>query len=164
MLKKAAWLREHDFYVCVMPEIPPETKFSVEIPGIPIPLIGYLDLMVQDGPVLDVKTVGSRTASIKTSWQVQARTYSYVTGRDVEYHTISRAKEPRIVTALESEGLLLRHSSHYDAMLFHQLQQTAGQINHLFATLGPDQVWPANFASDACGWCGFKPQCAYWSV
>jgi hypothetical protein len=112
--------------------------------------------------VLDIKTVGSATRTIKTSWQLQARMYSIALNRDVEFHTVSRAKQPKVFTALESEDLLMRLSASKNELMTRQAVTVARMLSWCWENLGPDVVWPANFMSDACGWCGFRPVCDYW--
>lgn len=152
----------------VIPRLEPETvgesRFDIWVPGVPVPVIGYTDFLLLNGPVLDIKTTAAKTAAIPLIYQLQARVYNLAHKRGVEYHTVPRTKTPTILTALESEALLLPYDERQAQLTEQQILQTAVTINHYFTTYGTDTPWPANFMSDACGWCGYRSGCPYWST
>lgn len=147
----------------ILPESAGEQKFEIEVPGLPVPVIGYTDVIINDGPVLDIKTVGQATRSIQKRWMLQANIYNLALGRGIEIHTVSRAKEPKVFTALDEEGLLLPASEQQNALTQRMVQQVTGMIWNCIRHFGPLEPWPANFMSDACGWCGWFDTCVYWS-
>lgn len=148
----------------VEPEFVGEQRFDLWVPGVPVPFVGYTDLIEKDGPVLDIKTTAAKTRTVAGTWQVQARVYNLALKRGVEYHTVPRTKEPTVLTALESPDLLVPYDAGLAALTERQLLQVAVTINHYFSVYGPDDPWPANFMSDACGWCGYKSLCPYWRL
>lgn len=150
----------------VVPRVEVETvgqdRFDLWVPGLPIPVIGYTDLFEKDGPVLDIKTVSQKTSTIPGKWQLQSRLYAMAHQRGVEFHTIPRTKEPNIQTALESPALLMPFEEGQARLTERLVLRAAIGMNDMFVRFGPDDPWPANFMSDACGWCGFRSTCSYW--
>lgn len=156
----------------VMPRVQPigrEFKFDIDVPGVPVPIIGYIDVW-EEGRNLDTKTGKQAATKVKPSWQLQGRLYSWATHRPTEYHSISRAKQPRIVTALESEGMVVPVPT----------PAQVGQMNHLFNLAAAmisfyyDQFgaegWPANGAVPdftrnmlPCSFCGWVKGCPAWA-
>ena len=60
--------------------------------------------------IIDTKTGKQSVSKLKPSWLLQATIYGAMTGLPVEYHSISRAKVPKITTALESSDMVFTPS------------------------------------------------------
>jgi hypothetical protein len=156
----------------VVPRIQPagrEDRFEMQVEGVPVPVIGYVDVW-EEGRTIDTKTGKQAASKVKPSWQLQGRLYAWATGRPTEYHSISRAKTPKIVTALESEAMIVPVPT----------PQQVGNMNHVFA-LGAamisfyysqfgDGEWPANGAVPdftrnmlPCDFCGWRQGCPAWA-
>lgn len=156
----------------VVPRIQPagvEDKFSVEIPGVPVPIIGYVDVW-EEGRTLDTKTGKQAATKVKPSWQLQGRLYALATNRPTEYHSISRAKQPRIVTALESEAMLVPVPTEQQVKnMNHLFGLAAAMISFYYSQFG-DGEWPANGAVPdftrnmlPCDFCGWRQGCPAWA-
>jgi hypothetical protein len=139
-----------------------EERVDMWVPGLPIPVMGYVDCRLAGPVVWDLKTVASKTSTISGRWQLQARTYAAATGEGVEYHTVSRAQTPAVVTPAESPALLLLYDPLVAERTVGLYRSIAEQIALLWRTHGPERPWPANFMSDACGWCGYWSTCPQW--
>lgn len=168
----------------VVPRIQPiglEEKFFLHDERLPVPVIGYVDVragsLVQepDDPnaeiwvpdrIVDTKTGKQSATKLKPSWMLQATIYSAMTNLLVEYHSISRAKTPKVVTALESDEMLFRP----DPVKSENVIQSAATIGHMIAwmytTLGPDQTWPTmgrfadwSMSFSPCTNCGWRKVC-----
>ena len=161
------------YYQTVVPRIQPtetEQKFSIEIPGVEVPVIGYIDVQ-DEARVLDTKTGRQASRKVKPSWQLQGRLYSFAVRKPTEFHSISRAKTPTIVTALESEAMVVPVPTDGQVgNLVHTVQTAASLIRYFLATIGPDEEWPTwgsipDWSRNVlpCDMCGWRSGCPAWS-
>jgi PD-(D/E)XK nuclease superfamily len=156
----------------VMPRIQPvgtEFKFDIDIEGVPVPIIGYVDVWDAERTV-DTKTGKQAPRKVKPSWRLQGSLYAWATGRPTEYHSISRAKTPSIVTALESEDMVVpvpnQAQGHHMTHLF---RLAAAQISFYYSLYG-NEGWPASGAVPdftrnmlPCDYCGWRKGCPAWA-
>lgn len=157
----------------VMPRIQPvgtEFKFELDVEGLPVPVIGYVDVWDAERTI-DTKTGKQAVSKVKPSWQLQGRLYSLATGRPTEYHSVSRAKTPKIVTALESAEMVVPVPSADQAANMGTLfQNAAAQISYYMHEYGLEREWPALGATPdftrnmlPCDFCGWRAGCPAWS-
>lgn len=52
-----------------------EFKFKMQVPGVPVPVIGFIDLINEDGVPCDLKTAGKRWGQWKADKELQATIY-----------------------------------------------------------------------------------------
>jgi hypothetical protein len=159
------------YYHTVVPRIQPvgaEAKFSIDFDSVPVPIIGYVDLWEQ-GRTIDTKTGKQATKKVKPSWALQGKLYAWATGRPTEYHSISRAKTPTIVTALESEQMVVPiPTASQRAELEHAFGTAAAMISWFYDRFG-DEGWPTfgaipDFTRNMlpCDFCGWRSGCPAW--
>ena len=141
-----------------------EQKFS--IPVEPVPIIGYLDTVTDDQRVIDTKTGKQVSTKLKPSWMLQAVLYATATGYDAEYHSISRAARPRIVTAVESADMIQRPDETQMRNVLSSATQIADMIAYLYTTRGANQTWPTlgrfadwSMSFSPCTNCGWRKVC-----
>ena len=158
----------------VMPRIQPvgtEFKFELDdIPGVPVPIIGYVDVWDADRTI-DTKTGKQAVSKIKPSWALQGRLYAHATGRPTEYHSISRAKTPKIVTGLESESMVVPVPTGTQFLHMQQLfELAASQVSYFMTEYGYEREWPATGAVPdftrnllPCDFCAWKVGCPAWA-
>jgi hypothetical protein len=161
------------YYRSVVPRIQPTTveqKFSIDVPGVEVPVIGYVD--VQDAErTIDTKTGKQVSRKVKPSWQLQGRMYSFATQKPTEYHSISRAKTPNIVTAMESSDMVVPVPTDMQMTEFTRLVNTAADlIRYFLGRFGLDEEWPTWGAIPdwsrnvlPCDMCGWRQGCPAWS-
>jgi hypothetical protein len=161
------------YYNLVVPRIQPvatEERFEMFFPGVEVPVIGFVD--VRDaGRILDTKTGKQASRKVKPSWQLQGRLYAQARQMPVEYHSISRAKTPTIVTALESEEMVVPPPTEAQARnMEHTIKAAADYIEYLLATHGPEDDWPAlgavpDFSRTLlpCNFCSWREGCPAWA-
>ena len=161
------------YYQTVVPRIQPvsvEQEFRIEIPGVEVPVIGYLDVQDADR-VLDTKTGKQASRKVKPSWHLQGRLYSFAAQKPTEFHSISRAKTPTIVTGLESEAMIVPVPTEGQMQnVIHTVQTAANLIRYFMLTFGPDEEWPTWGAIPdwsrnvlPCDMCGWRPGCPAWA-
>jgi len=161
------------YYRQIVPRIQPvavEEQFSLTFSEIPVPVIGFIDTREQ-ARVLDTKTGKAVTRKVKPSWQLQGRLYSLATKLPTEYHSVSRAKTPGIVTGLESEDMIVPVPS--DEQVGHMsrlLEMAAATISYYWERYGMEQDWPWLGATPdwsrnllPCDMCGWRDGCPAWS-
>jgi len=156
----------------VMPRIQPigtEFKFDIDVPDVPVPIIGYVDVWENERTV-DTKTGKNSVSKVKPSWALQGRLYGWATGRPTEYHSISRAKTPKITTALESEAMVVPVPSEQQAgQMTHLFRLAAAQISFFYERYGREN-WPTfgavpDFTRNMlpCDFCGWRNGCPAWA-
>ena len=165
----------------VVPRIQPislEEKLFLSDPRLPVDIIGYIDLRsgyeleldnqsqwVPDR-VIDTKTGKQSVSKLKPSWMLQSTIYGAMTGLPVEYHSISRAKVPKITTGLESVDLVHMPNPVQTENVIKSAATIANMIAWLYTTLGPDETWPTmgrfadwSMSFSPCNNCGWRRVC-----
>ena len=156
----------------VVPRIQPigrEFKFDLDVPGVPVPIIGYVDVW-ETGRTIDTKTGKQAMSKVKPSWRLQGSLYAWATGRPTEFHSISRAKQPRIVTALESEDMVVDvPTEQQGGHMAHLFRLAAAMISFYYDQFG-NEGWPSNGAVPdftrnmlPCDFCGWRKGCPAWA-
>ena len=155
----------------VMPRIQPvgtEFKFDIDVEGVPVPIIGYVDVW-DEARTIDTKTGKQAVQKVKPSWRLQGSLYAWATGRPTEYHSISKAKTPKIVTALESADMVVPTPNEgQEKHMRHLFNLAAAQISFYYQTYG-EEGWPASGAVPdftrnmlPCDYCGWRKGCPAW--
>ena len=165
----------------VVPRIQPvslEEQLFIHDPRLPVPIIGYID--VRSGyaleldtqtqwiadRVIDTKTGKQANTKLKPSWMLQATIYGAMTGLPVEYHSISRAKVPKIVTGLESTDLVFTPNPTQTENVIKTAAGIAKMIAWMYGVYGPDEDWPTmgrfadwSMSFSPCNMCGYRKDC-----
>lgn len=157
----------------IVPRIQPvgtEFKFELDVERVPVPIIGYVDLW-DEYRTIDTKTGKQAATKIKPSWRLQGGLYAWATGRPTEFHSISRAQQPRIVTALESDELIVAPPSEAQGEhMAHIFRLAAATISFYYSQFGTEG-WPATGAVPdytrnilPCDFCGWRKGCPAWAT
>jgi hypothetical protein len=142
-----------------------EERFEEKLPGLPVPIVGYPDVETKDR-IVERKTSKTRLTKPKSKWQLQGRIYSMVFDKPVEYHVITKQKQPQLVTPEAAPDLLL--STGFRDATLETLEQAVHTLNDLWARYGPDRPWPTNGVLHdwLCGYCFAGPKygnhCVAW--
>jgi len=165
----------------VVPRIQPvslEEQLYIHDPRLRVPIIGYVDVrsayeMVMDNTsvwvpdrIIDTKTGKQSVSKLKPSWMLQATIYSAMTNLPVEYHSISRAKVPKITTGLESADMVFTPNATKTENVINSAAQIANMIAWMYTTYGPDETWPTmgrfadwSMSFSPCTNCGWRKVC-----
>jgi len=142
-----------------------ERRFELDIPGVPIPVLGFVDI-TQKGtrPSIDIKTSKDRESRILPHWLLQGKIYQVAERKPIDWHVLTKQVTPQAVTSLEAPMLLQAYSDQQAERTRQLVEKLAWEINHLYATLGPDDDWPWNgiVHTWACGRCAWKGDCPGW--
>lgn len=146
-----------------------EKKFTVEVPGVPVPITGIIDVRARpwtgDGPELPPFIVERKTAGnnkVNMEWLVQGRVYQLVHPEPIDYQLSlrqgARRKNPAVVFGDHIYPVKPL------PMMIAQIRRTVAGISTAYAMYGPDEPWPDALGhSWACDFCGFRPTCPWWS-
>lgn len=140
-----------------------EEEFRVEIEGLPLPLVGKIDVREAD-QLRDHKTTGSRESSIPGGWAAQGRTYQLVYPQPVVWDISVRTKKPVVVHA----AFVQEPSEAIRKLTVEQLKQTMMTVEWCLREFGPEHPWPdATSSMNVCSWCGWGPKgantCPWWN-
>lgn len=156
------------YHELVSPTINPiavESRFEETIPGLPLKVVGYVDVEEKDR-LVERKTVKARVRAPKPNWQLQGRIYSLIYQKPVEWSIVTRQVTPQVITAEQEPGLRMEVGNQDSTVLL--MKQTAEMINDMYVRYGPDSPWPTHGLMHpfACSYCGFGPkyggQCIAW--
>lgn len=156
------------YHELVSPTVQPiavETRFEVEIPGIPVPVIGYIDVN-EELRAIERKTARAKTINVKPGWRLQGLVYQYAKKQPVDYHVSVKTKTPAVYTADTEPGLRLVDTR--TQLTERLIGNIAEHLLTLYGKFGPDEPWPGAITDDwACLYCKFGPKedanCAWWS-
>ena len=158
----------------VSPRVQPtavEERFDLEIPGVSVPYIGYIDVS-EEGQSIERKTAAQRAKTIPPHYRLQTVTYALARQLPVEVHISTRTKQPAVVTAQEEPGLLLPFTSQVAQQAERVIQNRARHLLALWHDFGLDQPWPDAIGTMAwhtpiCELCGWGPTaantCPWWA-
>lgn len=143
----------------VMP-IAVESRFEEQLPGVPVPLVGYIDLETQDR-IIERKTAAKRVSAPRPNWRFQGRIYQLSQRKPVEWHVSVRKQTPEILT-----GLVLPVGNPDETV--RMVGQIYRMLDDYWHRYGPRTPWPTLgiLHEWLCGKCGFGPNfqasCVAW--
>lgn len=154
----------------VSPRIQPtavEEEFSLAIPGVPVPFIGYIDVSTEPLSI-ERKTASQKSSAIPPQYRFQTLGYALARRKPVEVHISTRTARPAVWTPAEEPGLTLDYSDTLPRRAERMIATRAAYLLSLFETFGPDDPWPDAIGSQAwhtavCDLCGYRPTCAWWT-
>jgi len=132
-----------------------ERKVSIEVPGVPVPIIGYIDIVCEDGVPGDFKTSKSRWSQADAEGEIQPLFYlaalhqmgTPAPGNRFRHFVVTKTKEPT--------ATVIEHSHTWDEIfwLYELIRQVWRGIEA--------EVFPTNPNGWLCSakWCGYWGQC-----
>lgn len=142
-----------------------EEPFSLIVPHVPVPLIGYLDLVAFGNGgklrIIDRKRSGRAPSRLAPDWRFQASVYQLYRPLRHDWH-VTVANKRSVTTSLQNDVLSLDPID--QEVTAQQVAMIAAQIGFLYQRYGPDDPWPASGVTHpwACDFCGFRPECWAW--
>lgn len=152
----------------IVPVEQPEQKITLHVEGVPVPLIGYLDV-VEEANVIDLKTGKAVQRKPDANWRMQGTIYSLATGKPTHFHSLSRAKTPSIATPLTDPEMAIPFREDLARTTQKVLVDYAAQVEFFMHRYGPDDSWPTSGVfmdykgGAACKFCGYRKDCAAWA-
>lgn len=155
----------------VSPVIQPthvEHEFRYPVPGLPVELLGYIDLMVHDVAtgtgepefIIDRKRSGRASSKPQPEWTIQAEVYQLVYPIPHCWH-ITVPPSRVILPATDNELVQFVRPREISELL---LNQIVAEIGTLYQRYGPESPWPAKGKLHpwACSYCGYRKDCWGW--
>ena len=166
-MKRQGQLNVVAYHNIVSPLVQPTTveeRFTMQVPGLPVTVIGYIDLVGQhrgEEVLIDRKGSGKSRTTPEPEWTIQAEVYQLAKPLPHEWH-ITNTTNARLVLPVGAPKLRVEVGPRARAEL--QLQQIVAEIGHYMRTYGPDGEWPARgkLHTWACKFCGYQPTCWAW--
>jgi CRISPR/Cas system-associated exonuclease Cas4 (RecB family) len=149
------------YHRLISPTVQPlsvEQEFRIEIPGVPVEVLGYIDLTTED-QIIDRKRSKRSPRKVSPDWQLQGGIYQLVEPKPHAWHVSVTSSRPSYNTDLIQEVPTRQITEQ-------RVRDAAWKIGWLYQRYGPDEVWPATGMQHAwaCGYCGFKDQCWGWQT
>jgi hypothetical protein len=135
-----------------------EVEISLDVPGVPIPVVGRVDFTTPDR-IVDIKTTwyfSPKQVRLNRDWLFQARVYQLYQNKPAEFHVITRAKEDSIrVPANINDPLYVPVGDLF--AVEKQIQQVYQQIKYAWETWGADEPWVGGVTHEWAGkYCQLK--------
>jgi hypothetical protein len=153
------------YHTIVSPHLQPtavEKKFEIQVPDVPVVLLGYQDLIVETGNgdrIIDRKRSGRAKTKPEAEWLLQADIYQLADPLPHDWHVSVTTKTPRVQTPVDNEKLT--RAVQPRERVERQVSMLVQKLGWLYQTFGPDDAWPTTGTLHpwACSFCGFKPLC-----
>lgn len=148
------------FHTLVSPTIAPvavEQRFEERIPGLPVPLVGYID--VEEGELIDeFKTAKQKVSKPKPNWRVQGQIYQLFARKPVRWHVTTKQVTPVTWNWTNAPDLAIEISN--PDVTVRILNQAAESLNDFWLRYGPDRPWPMTglLHTFACDYCSAGPK------
>ncbi len=145
-----------------LPVIGTEREFLVEVPGVDIPLLGYIDIETQTR-LIDIKTTryfSRKGVRVNKEWKLQQGIYQLAEAKPSEVHVLTRAKADPVVVPDSTDHPL--HFGILDAFKTTQIVQYEwNRIIMNWERYGDEIPWPGNPMHEWAGkYCGVENCCA----
>lgn len=136
-----------------------EQEVILEIPGVDIPILGYIDVECRDR-IIDVKTTGylsPKSVRINSEWKLQANIYQLYKEVPAEFHVITRAKtNPVLVPSDPSHFLYVSPPPRRETEQW--IRQTYDVMKFYYERWGTDE-YPGGRTHDWAGRYCSVPNC-----
>lgn len=121
-----------------------ELEIQLEVPGVPIPVLGYVDIVTPER-IIDLKTTGylSRNVRLNKEWRLQAHIYQLAHAVPAEFHVLTRAKsDPLVVPSSKDDKLYVSVAP--TVMTVQTIRFVYNAIEDCLNRYGEDFPWPGN--------------------
>lgn len=137
-----------------------EQRFEETIKGVPVPVVGYVDVETKD-LIRERKTAGTKLSDPKTAWRFQGRIYQLALEKPITWDIVTKQVTPQVVTAQEAPNLFMPiQNKDFTVRL---IQQAAASMTDIYDRYGADSPWPTNgLYAEAwkCNFCQWGPKLA----
>lgn len=148
-----------------------EQSFAYMVPGCPVPVVGYIDLITETA-MADYK-IGRAYRRVQNDWRVQGHIYLRATTLPMAWHSLSWPLKDGSVSYHtpidEGAGLTMPNTAANYEIGGRLVVNTAEAIMMHAERFGPDETWPGALGHQyACTFCDFHPDraggCQWWQT
>ena len=158
-----------------------EERFEVTVAGVPVPLVGYVDLIAEPvgvdplvavslgvdvpepGPrIIDKKGVAKRLERVDPEMSFQGAIYQLARWLPHDWHISVKTKAPYVLVGLP--GLTIEATDERKAWVERAIRSLLNELGECYVKYGAHEPWPATRAllhSWRCQYCGYEPDCAW---
>lgn len=157
------------FHTHVSPDIKPiavEQRFEDSVPGLPVPVVGYIDVEERDS-IQEFKTAKQKVAKPKANWRFQGMVYQLFLRKPVYWTVTTKQVTPVNWHWRNAPDLVLPLGN--PDQTARMIVQAAEMLNECWQRYGRDNPWPTTglmhtFACDYChaGPKNPNPTCPAW--
>lgn len=169
------------YHLDVAPAVQPlavEEPFELRLEGVPVPIIGYIDLPAEGPPVVtekgetviadraarivEKKTAAKRASKPEPDWSFQTALYQLARWLPVEYQVSVKTQDPYVLHA--DPNLAVKASTARKRFAERIVRSLVLELGWCYLTFGADEPWPAARAllhQWRCGYCGYEPTCPW---
>lgn len=153
------------YHTLISPSVQPiavEEHFTLDVPGVPVPLTGYLDVLTADR-TLELKTAAKR--ELAPADVFQGRVYQLARPATVDFHIATKTKVPAIYTMADYDEFGIPLTDAGQELTARMVRNLVTDILATLATYGPEATWPGAFAvRSTCNLCGHRSTCDWWTA
>jgi hypothetical protein len=123
-----------------------EQEISIIVPGVDIPVIGFIDLETEF-KVIDYKTTGyfNRKPSLNPEWAFQLAVYQLKVPKPGEIHVLTRGdKYPVYMPNSADDPLYRPYAGELVSKTFTMIADAYELMQHFWAVYGVSREWPGN--------------------
>lgn len=136
-----------------------EIEIAIEVPGVDIPVIGFIDFETDDRNV-DLKTTGyfsPKQVRLNPEWRFQQHVYQLHNSKPSEIHVLTRSKTEPVLVPNSTQHMLYIHPPAPEGTQ-RQIKQVYDMIRYCWENYG-DGPWPGNPIHEWSGkYCNLKGQ------
>jgi hypothetical protein len=167
-----------------------EERFETQIEGVPVPLIGYRDLVgepseqanaaklrepagdvkgvgVDTDPtfwkrIIDRKTAGKKVSKPESDWTLQAGLYQLDLWLPYEWQISVKTKDPYVIAG--DPALTVKATEGRRRWVTNAVRSLLLELGWMHVTFGADEPWPATRAllhQWRCSYCGYYDECTW---
>lgn len=143
-----------------------ESRFEFVLPDVPVPIIGYIDVM-ESALIRERKTSAVKQTSPKPAWRFQGLVYQLATGLELRWDVVTRQATCQIFSGADWPDLNLPISDVGKTKAL--IRDVVVRMNDLYARFGKDEPWPTTGILHvwACQFCSAGPKhrgdCVAWA-
>jgi hypothetical protein len=166
------------YHTRVSPTLQPlevEKEFSITVPGVPVPVVGYIDMVAAPAQgtlmdpgqpaIIERKRKGPRgRRKPEPDWTMQGEVYQLAVPEPYHFHMSFATRDPFVLTPGNDPELAVPLAPRKRSE--RMVAQMAAEIAFYYVRFGPDEVWPAKgkLHTWACGYCGYRADCWAWKT
>jgi CRISPR/Cas system-associated exonuclease Cas4 (RecB family) len=142
-----------------------EERFARHVPGMPVPLVGRVDVRTDKEQIVDVKTSAKGVTVPRLEWRAQAITYLYAwPTHDFEWQIHATTGNLKTYSPANYKALQLANRSGLQRAAEGFLLRAWNMLEDCYERYGLEQPWPGSgLAGGICHYCSYRASCFYWA-
>lgn len=143
-----------------------EERFERPVPGVPLPVVGRVDLIEIGMRIIDRKTDKQGATQPRSEWRVQALTYMAAFPKhDFAWHVQSKQGKLRTYGPKKNPKLVMHNTPGKRRSAQLLVLRAWEMLEDFYSRYGLDQPWPGVALAHpyACTTCSHRSGCVWWT-